>query len=224
MSARPPTSAMATDNKPKAVEIPEIVVDPNSKRRYERGRFLGKVRSSRCLTLLLYLSICWVLLKCLWAKFRIIHFLNIDFSLDCLIDTWHQGGFAKCYELKDLATGEVRNFQILETSSILTKNWSCSCESKGRLSRWRRERLCPSRSWPRAIKRRKCLRRSGLLKELLKRDSTLCSPGFIRGCRTRTWWSSSATSRTPTLCTLCWSFAGIVFASLLVVHLPHILG
>ena len=42
MSARPPTSTMATD-KPKAVEIPEIVVDPNSKRRYERGRFLGKV-------------------------------------------------------------------------------------------------------------------------------------------------------------------------------------
>ena len=33
---------MAAD-KPKAVEIPEIIVDPNSKRRYERGRFLGKV-------------------------------------------------------------------------------------------------------------------------------------------------------------------------------------
>ena len=36
---------MATD-KTKAVEIPEIVVDPNSKRRYERGRFLGKVSLS----------------------------------------------------------------------------------------------------------------------------------------------------------------------------------
>lgn len=45
MTARPPTSTMATD-KPKAVEIPEIVVDPNSKRRYERGRFLGKVSLS----------------------------------------------------------------------------------------------------------------------------------------------------------------------------------
>ena len=52
MSARPPTSAMAADNKPKAVEIPEIVVDPNSKRRYERGRFLGKVRASLCPRLL----------------------------------------------------------------------------------------------------------------------------------------------------------------------------
>ena len=40
-----------------------------------------------------------------------------------------------------------------------------------------------------------------------------CLPGFIRGCRTRTWWSSSATSRTPTSCTSYWSFAGIVFAS-----------
>ena len=44
MTARPPTSTMAAD-KPKAVEIPEIIVDPNSKRRYERGRFLGKVIS-----------------------------------------------------------------------------------------------------------------------------------------------------------------------------------
>ena len=36
---------MATD-KLKAVEIPKILVDPNSKRRYERGRFLGKVSLS----------------------------------------------------------------------------------------------------------------------------------------------------------------------------------
>ena len=36
---------MATD-KLKAVEIPRILVDPNSKRRYERGRFLGKVSLS----------------------------------------------------------------------------------------------------------------------------------------------------------------------------------
>jgi len=64
---------MATDNKPKAVEIPEIVVDPNSKRRYERGRFLGK------------------------------------------------GGFAKCYELKDLATGEVTAGKIVP-KSLLTKS------------------------------------------------------------------------------------------------------
>jgi len=63
---------MATD-KPKAVEIPEIVVDPNSKRRYERGRFLGK------------------------------------------------GGFAKCYELKDLATGEVTAGKIVP-KSLLTKS------------------------------------------------------------------------------------------------------
>ena len=40
MTARP--AAMATEA-PKPKEIPDIIVDPNSKRRYERGRFLGKV-------------------------------------------------------------------------------------------------------------------------------------------------------------------------------------
>jgi len=68
MSARPP----ATTEAPKPKEIPEIIVDPNSKRRYERGRFLGK------------------------------------------------GGFAKCYELKDLATGEVTAGKIVP-KSLLTK-------------------------------------------------------------------------------------------------------
>jgi len=48
-------------------------VDPNTKRRYERGRFLGK------------------------------------------------GGFAKCYELKDLATGEITAGKIVP-KSLLTKN------------------------------------------------------------------------------------------------------
>jgi len=69
MSARPPTTTEA----PKPKEIPEIIVDPNSKRRYERGRFLGK------------------------------------------------GGFAKCYELKDLATGEVTAGKIVP-KSLLTKS------------------------------------------------------------------------------------------------------
>eukprot|EP00092_Neocalanus_flemingeri_P056089 GFUD01066419.1.p1 GENE.GFUD01066419.1~~GFUD01066419.1.p1 ORF type:complete len:583 (+),score=171.35 GFUD01066419.1:138-1886(+) len=69
MSARPPASTEA----PKPKEIPEIIVDPNSKRRYERGRFLGK------------------------------------------------GGFAKCYELKDLATGEVTAGKIVP-KSLLTKS------------------------------------------------------------------------------------------------------
>lgn len=69
MSARPPTTVEA----PKPKEIPEIIVDPNSKRRYERGRFLGK------------------------------------------------GGFAKCYELKDLATGEVTAGKIVP-KSLLTKS------------------------------------------------------------------------------------------------------
>jgi len=70
MSARPPTSG---SDAPKPKEIPEIIVDPNSKRRYERGRFLGK------------------------------------------------GGFAKCYELKDLATGEVTAGKIVP-KSLLTKS------------------------------------------------------------------------------------------------------
>jgi len=64
---------MATD-KLKAVEIPKIIVDPNSKRRYERGRFLGK------------------------------------------------GGFAKCYELKDLTTGDVTAGKIVQ-KSLLTKSY-----------------------------------------------------------------------------------------------------
>merc|ERR1712015_337427 len=63
---------MATEA-PKPKEIPDIIVDPNSKRRYERGRFLGK------------------------------------------------GGFAKCYELKDLATGEVVAGKIVP-KSLLTKS------------------------------------------------------------------------------------------------------
>jgi len=69
MSARPPTTAEA----PKPKEIPEIIVDPNSKKRYERGRFLGK------------------------------------------------GGFAKCYELKDMATGEITAGKIVP-KSLLTKS------------------------------------------------------------------------------------------------------
>jgi len=68
MSARPPTTTEA----PKPKEIPEIIVDTNTKRRYERGRFLGK------------------------------------------------GGFAKCYELKDFATGEITAGKIVP-KSLLTK-------------------------------------------------------------------------------------------------------
>ena len=69
MSARPPTTAEA----PKPKEIPEIIEDPNSKKRFERGRFLGK------------------------------------------------GGFAKCYELKDMATGEITAGKIVP-KSLLTKS------------------------------------------------------------------------------------------------------
>ena len=42
----PRTEALKATDKTKAVEIPKILVDPNSKRRYERGRFLGKVSLS----------------------------------------------------------------------------------------------------------------------------------------------------------------------------------
>jgi len=64
-------SSRTTDTKP-AVEIPELIVDPHTKKRYERGRFLGK------------------------------------------------GGFAKVYELKDLATNEVVAGKIVP-KSLLTK-------------------------------------------------------------------------------------------------------
>ena len=40
------TEADMATSKLKAVEIPKVIVDPNSKRRYERGRFLGKVSLS----------------------------------------------------------------------------------------------------------------------------------------------------------------------------------
>jgi len=69
MSVRPPSTTEA----PKPKEIPEIIVNPNTKARYERGRFLGK------------------------------------------------GGFAKCYELKDLATGEITAGKIVP-KSLLTKS------------------------------------------------------------------------------------------------------
>ena len=39
MTSRAPASTEA----PKPKEIPDIIEDPNSKRKYERGRFLGKV-------------------------------------------------------------------------------------------------------------------------------------------------------------------------------------
>ena len=68
MSARPPTSSEPV----KQAEIPEIITDPNSKRKYERGRFLGK------------------------------------------------GGFAKCYELKDLASGEITAGKIVPKSLLTT--------------------------------------------------------------------------------------------------------
>jgi len=78
MSVRPPVSAAvplhtaAKDPPPAAKEVPDIIQDPTSKRRYEKGKFLGK------------------------------------------------GGFAKCYELKDLATGEMLAGKIVP-KSMLTK-------------------------------------------------------------------------------------------------------
>ena len=53
MTARP--AAMATEA-PKPKEIPDIIVDPNSKRRYERGRFLGKVGSKISFTSFIWIS------------------------------------------------------------------------------------------------------------------------------------------------------------------------
>jgi len=69
MTARPPTNAAQKTQ----VEIPEFLTDTSTKKRYERGRFLGK------------------------------------------------GGFAKCYELKDLATGEAVAGKIVP-KSLLTKS------------------------------------------------------------------------------------------------------
>ena len=40
------TEADMATSKLKAVEIPKVIVDPNSKKRYEQGRFLGKVSLS----------------------------------------------------------------------------------------------------------------------------------------------------------------------------------
>jgi len=67
----PPLTALK-DPLPVAKEVPDIIQDPNSKRRYEKGKFLGK------------------------------------------------GGFAKCYELKDLATGEMLAGKIVP-KAMLTK-------------------------------------------------------------------------------------------------------
>lgn len=68
MSAR--QSAGVSDAS-KAVEIPDMLTDPSTKKKYERGRFLGK------------------------------------------------GGFAKCYELKDVVTGEIMAGKIVPKSLLL---------------------------------------------------------------------------------------------------------
>lgn len=68
MSARQPTGSTEVS---KAVEIPDMLTDPSTKKKYERGRFLGK------------------------------------------------GGFAKCYELKDVVTGEIMAGKIVPKSLLL---------------------------------------------------------------------------------------------------------
>jgi len=68
MSPQSPSNAEAPRSK--EIQIPNIIVDTNTKRKYERGRFLGK------------------------------------------------GGNAKCYELKDLATGEISAGKILPKSLL----------------------------------------------------------------------------------------------------------
>jgi len=68
MSPQSPNNAEAP--RPKEIPIPNIIVDTNTKRKYERCKFLGK------------------------------------------------GGFAKCYELKDLATGEIMAGKILPKSLL----------------------------------------------------------------------------------------------------------
>ena len=58
---------------PKPKEIPDIIVNPNTKQQYKRGRLLG------------------------------------------------MGGFAKCYEMKDLVTGQVTAGKIVP-KSLLTES------------------------------------------------------------------------------------------------------
>ena len=51
MSARYPIKQdpiKSKDAAPVAKEIPDIITDPNTKRRYERGRFLGKGGFAKC--------------------------------------------------------------------------------------------------------------------------------------------------------------------------------
>ena len=67
------SSRAVAPDAPKPKEIPDVIVNPNTKQQYERGRFLGK------------------------------------------------GGFAKCYEMKDLVTGEVTAGKIVP-KSLLTKS------------------------------------------------------------------------------------------------------
>ena len=70
-SARPPST---TPENPEPKEIPEIIVDINTEKRYERGTFLGK------------------------------------------------GGYAKCYELKNLATGEITAVKIIPKSELTSSS------------------------------------------------------------------------------------------------------
>ena len=85
-------------------EIPEIIKDetraPAQTKKYERGRFLGKVMQGIHHNLTYLIS------------------LDIAYSKP-LIFYQSQGGFAKCYELKDFATGDISAGKIVPKSLLV---------------------------------------------------------------------------------------------------------
>ena len=80
-------------NEPVQEIIPDILRDTSTKKQYQRGRFLGKVA-----------------LKQIFIFFKLCIWRNTSL----------QGGFAKCFELTDVSTGQIYAGKIV-SKQLLTK-------------------------------------------------------------------------------------------------------
>lgn len=72
--------------------IPDVLIDPNTNRKYIRGKFLGKVE---------------------------IYFLNHLLSMSTSFFELNQGGFAKCYELTDAASKTIYAGKIVSKTLLV---------------------------------------------------------------------------------------------------------
>lgn len=113
----------ATRDKYSSVKVPrdldQYIVDPTTKKRYLRGRFLGKVHDTIGTNGHLKSPKQHEQTN-LWSQvnFRLLVFKFV--LLMFLVYTILQGGFAKCYELTDMETKEILAGKII-SKTMLTK-------------------------------------------------------------------------------------------------------